>query len=97
VITPRKAQAGFFGKLNYGSYLRFVAFSEKCRPKTGIQRRCPLWPETITSIREWLVVRPKPSLDKPRFDKLSQLLFLTAKADSWSKATSDNPISKETR
>ena len=24
------------------------------RPKTGLDRRCPLWPETIKSLQEWL-------------------------------------------
>lgn len=31
------------------------------RPKTAVERRCPLWPETITAIREWLAIRPKSS------------------------------------
>lgn len=30
------------------------------RPKTGIPRRCPLWPETVAAIRAALEVRPKP-------------------------------------
>ena len=29
------------------------------RPKTGIPRRCPLWPETIQAIREALAQRPE--------------------------------------
>ena len=28
------------------------------RPKTGIMRRCPLWPETIRAVRDWLTQRP---------------------------------------
>ena len=31
------------------------------RAKTGIQRRCPLWPETVAAIRAALAVRPKPA------------------------------------
>ena len=62
------------------------------RPKTGIGRRCPLWPETVDAIREWLLVRPKPNTED-----LADLLFLTAKGGSWAKATSDNPLSKEMR
>jgi integrase len=30
------------------------------RPKTGIARRCPLWPETVEAIRAALAVRPTP-------------------------------------
>jgi integrase len=28
------------------------------RPKTGIPRRCPLWPETVSALREALAMRP---------------------------------------
>src|SRR5262249_16003320 len=28
------------------------------RPKTGIARRCPLWPETVAALREALACRP---------------------------------------
>jgi integrase len=30
------------------------------RPKTGISRRCPLWPETVVAVREALAARPEP-------------------------------------
>jgi integrase len=30
------------------------------RPKTGIPRRCPLWPETAAALRETLAARPAP-------------------------------------
>jgi integrase len=30
------------------------------RPKTGIGRRCPLWPETVEALREALAARPEP-------------------------------------
>ena len=30
------------------------------RPKTGIPRRCPLWPETVEALREALALRPEP-------------------------------------
>jgi integrase len=30
------------------------------RPKTGVDRRAPLWPETVAAIREALAVRPAP-------------------------------------
>lgn len=31
------------------------------RAKTGIPRRCPLWPETVAAIREAVEARPKPA------------------------------------
>ena len=30
------------------------------RPKTGIQRRCPLWPETTKALKAYLAQRPEP-------------------------------------
>jgi integrase len=30
------------------------------RPKTGIPRRCPLWPETVAALKEALAKRPEP-------------------------------------
>jgi integrase len=60
------------------------------RPKTGIARRCPLWPETIEAIRAALACRPKAK--KPED---AGLLFITKYGWSWGKDTSDNPISKE--
>lgn len=30
------------------------------RPKTGVNRRCPLWPETVTAIKAALASRPEP-------------------------------------
>jgi integrase len=62
------------------------------RPKTGIQRRCHLWPETTEAIRAWLAVRPKP---KDTAD--AGLLFVTSHGRSWHKDIADNPISKEMR
>jgi integrase len=62
------------------------------RPKTGIERRCPLWPETVKALQAWFKVRPTP-----KDDAHAGLAFTTAKGGSWAKETSDNPVSKETR
>jgi integrase len=48
------------------------------RPKTGVQRRCKLWPETIAAIREWLPLRPRAK--NREHDKL---VFVTKYGDSW--------------
>jgi integrase len=62
------------------------------RPKTGIDRRCKLWPETVEALRAAIAERPEPKDpdDKP-------LVFITKYGLSWMKATRDNPIAKETR
>jgi integrase len=60
------------------------------RPKTGIQRRCPLWKETVAALREALESRPTP---KSRAD--AGLFFITKYGNGWSKDSTDKPISKE--
>jgi integrase len=53
------------------------------RPKTGVERRCPLWPETVEAIRESLAVRAKPSSEDT-----ADLVFLTRNGGSWHKPAS---------
>ena len=48
------------------------------RPKTGIARRCSLWPETVTALRQAIAERPKP-----KQDKASGLVFITTRGQSW--------------
>jgi len=60
------------------------------RPKTGIARRCPLWPETVAALREAIARRPKP---KDPTD--AGLVFVTKYGGRWYKDTPDNPITKE--
>jgi integrase len=64
------------------------------RPKTGIGRRFPLWPETVSALREALAKRPEPKLEEH-----AGLLFVTKYGGSWHKSgeTIDNPVSKEMR
>jgi integrase len=57
------------------------------RPKTGIQRRCPLWPETVQAVRETLVARPKP-----RHKADAGLLFISARGKRWSDERPDNSV-----
>ena len=62
------------------------------RPKTAIERRCPLWPETIEAIEDALRHRPEPQLPEH-----ADLVFVTKYGQPWAKETADNPITKEFR
>jgi integrase len=62
------------------------------RPKTGIERRAPLWPETVQAIREALAWRPEP---KDPAD--AGLVFVTKYGLRWFKGTTTNPLSAEMR
>ena len=62
------------------------------RPKTGIMRRCPLWPETLQAIEEWRAQRPTP-----KTDAVAALLFLTVRGDGWATDIKDRPITHATR
>jgi integrase len=60
------------------------------RPKTGVARRCPLWPETIEAIKKSIAKRPKPHDEAD-----NGMVFLTRCGQRWAKDSTDNPISKE--
>jgi integrase len=62
------------------------------RPKTGITRRCPLWPETVAALQAVIASRPKA-----KDTANAKLVFVTKQGGAWHKAGEDNPISKEMR
>ena len=62
------------------------------RPKTGITRRCPLWPETVAALRDWLAVRPEP-----KNTDHAGLAFVTYKRGSWLDNEANRALSHETR
>lgn len=62
------------------------------RPKTGIARRCPLWPETIEALREAISKRPTPADDSH-----AGLVFITKYRGSWQAKSSGCPVSAEFR
>jgi len=51
------------------------------RPKTGVERRCPLWPETVAALRDALAERPEPKDDAD-----ADLCFLTKYGNRWVRA-----------
>jgi integrase len=61
------------------------------RPKTGVSRRCPLWPETVQALRDVLTRR-----HEPKDPAHAALVFVTKYGGSWGKATMNNPVTKET-
>ena len=48
------------------------------RPKTAIQRRIPLWRETIVALKEAIATRPRPKDPQDR-----ELVFLTVQGNRW--------------
>jgi integrase len=70
------------------------------RPKTGIDRRCPLWPETVKALKAAIAARPEP-----KNAEHSDRVFITKYGHTWEgkgkkeqggvPSAVDNPISKE--
>ena len=62
------------------------------RPKTGVARRCWLWPETVEALRAVLARRAEA-----KNAEHAGLVFLTKYGESWAKESSGGPIAKELR
>jgi integrase len=62
------------------------------RPKSGIERRCPLWPETVAALKATITARPKP-----KQDDAEGLVFLTSRGRSWLCRGIANPVSVAAR
>ncbi len=86
-----------FGNQDCGTLPRYAVNLETGwlhfpRPKTGIPRDCPLWPETVLALRKAMKTRPQPT------DAADDgLVFITSKGNRFAKEIEDNPISKEMR
>src|SRR5262245_60866646 len=70
------------------------AIIDSPRPKTGIARRCPLWPETVQALRAVLAKRKEP-----KDPAGAGLVFITKYGAAWHRdegALGNRPISLET-
>jgi integrase len=61
------------------------------RPKTGVERRCPLWSETVEAMKVAIESRPTP-----KGDENANLVFLTPGGSRW-VYDNHNPLAKEVR
>jgi integrase len=59
------------------------------RPKTAVERRCPLWPETVTALRQAIAKRVKP-----RLPEHNDLVFLTSYGNPWTRVIAGCEVSK---
>jgi integrase len=63
------------------------------RPTTGVDRRCPLWPETTAAVQEAIANRPTPKNDND-----AGLAFITKYGQGWTGSTTTaRPLSAEFR
>jgi integrase len=62
------------------------------RPKTGIARRCPLWAETVDSLKAAIAARPEP-----RSEVAAPLVFITTRGRPWITRGTANPVSVAAR
>jgi integrase len=86
-----------FGNADCGMLPLSAVDLERCvidypRPKTGIPRRCVLWPETVVALREALAKRPAP-----KDEGHAGLVFVTKYGGCWAKDEDPGVITKETR
>jgi integrase len=59
------------------------------RPKTEVDRRCPLWPETVKAIRRAIEFRATPTVAG-----LECLVFISRFGGQWSNGENDSKLSK---
>jgi integrase len=59
------------------------------RGKTGINRRCPLWPETVQALREAIAARPAP-----RDPEFAGLVYITERGDTWFRDVGSSPLNR---
>lgn len=78
------------GKLRRSAVDLKAGWIDYPRPKTGVQRRCPLWPETIKALKAALAKRPDPKSEDD-----ADLVFVTKYGKPWVTGETWNPITQE--
>jgi integrase len=63
---------------------RWIAYA---RSKTGIARRCPLWPETVAALRAAIAERPAA-----KQEGAEEFVFLTARGRRWVSGNAAHPV-----
>lgn len=61
-----------------------AGWADHPRPKTGIARRCPLWPETVEALRAVLATKPTP-----KDPAHASLVFLTRCGVPWTRVVEE--------
>ncbi|MSR55054.1 MAG: hypothetical protein EXS09_17455 [Gemmataceae bacterium] len=64
-----------------------AAMIDYARPKTGIERRCPLWPETVAALKAAIAERPEP-----RQEGVGNLVFLSSRGRQWISGHAAHPV-----
>ena len=81
------------GKLPKSALNLTTGWMDYPRPKTSVERRAPLWPETVEALQEAIKQRPKPMLPRD-----GRLVFITRYGSPWTDdAGHRGAITKETR
>lgn len=60
------------------------------RPKTAVERRVPLWPETVEAAKKAIVARPAP-----KNEANEDLVFITSRGEKWVRVKINNPGTKD--
>jgi integrase len=80
------------GTLSMSAVNLKTAWVDHPRPKTAIERRCPLWPETVEAIQVSLDTRTRAKLPEHQ-----GMVFITKYGHPWAKDTPDSPVTREMR
>lgn len=59
------------------------------RPKTEVERRCPLWPETVEAIRRAIKTRPVPKVEG-----IQELIFVSKLGRRWCDGEGFSPLNR---